>query len=113
MSNAPVGSPGNIIYENRHVHRQGAFITGYTFTYRQWFEGFAALGFGGLRGSLGDGSLVHMSRSLYRLTGKVKQEQKVLTARQVLKILAPDTMLSTAYSPHFLVYGMRLGCFTP
>ena len=77
------GFPETIEFERRIVHKQGVFVTGYTFVYRQWFRGYPGLGFGGLRITLGNGNLVQMLRSLRPVAGELSEPQDVISAREI------------------------------
>lgn len=106
------GFPATIEYEKRTVHRQGLFVTGYTFIYRQWFLGQPGLGFGGLRVSLGNGSLVRMLRSIHQVEGEYSSPRTVISARSGLKIAVRNMQVCTDYAKRFFVHGVRLGYFT-
>jgi hypothetical protein len=104
------GFPAELEFEERVVHRQGIFVTGYTFVFRQFFKGYPALGYGGLRITLGDGVLVHMTRSLYRSLGAYDEATAVISARQALSraLQYIDTEGRAVF-----IHGVRLGYFTP
>lgn len=106
------GFPESLSYERRIVHRQGIFVTGYTYIYRQWHEGYPFLGFGGLVVKLGNGSLVYMLRSLHEVAGVVGKPQRVIPARGAVKIAVGNIeVMSDSPRIHYLDY-VRLGYYT-
>lgn len=106
------GFPETIEFERRTVHKQGLFVTGYTFIYRQWFRGYPGLGFGGLRVTLGNGNLVHMLRSLHHVEGEVGVAKRVISAREALRVAAQNIGVCTECARMFFVHSVRLGYFT-
>ena len=106
------GFPETIEFDHRYVHKQGLFVTGYTFVYRQWFRGYPGLGFGGLRITLGNGDLVHMLRSLRSVDGELEPARNVISAREALRIAVRNMQTCTECSTRFFVHGVRLGYFT-
>lgn len=104
--------PESLTYDRRIVHRQGLFVTGYTFIYRQWHDGYPFLGFGGLRVRLGNGSLVHMVRSLREVVGTIGEPQRVMSARRAVRIAVDNIgVCPDCTRLHFIEY-VRLGYYT-
>ena len=106
------GFPETIEFERRIVHKQGVFVTGYTYVYRQWFRGYKGLGFGGIRITIGDGSLVHMLRSLHQVDGELGMKAQVISAREALRVAVRNTQAYTECSTRFFVHSVRLGYLT-
>jgi len=106
------GFPESIEFERRFVHKQGLFVTGYTFVYRQIFGGYPALGFGGLRVRLGNGNLVHMLRSLHNVNGELTEKHKIISARDAIQVAARNLHMAAEVKSSYFVLGVRLGYFT-
>lgn len=106
------GFPDTIEFERRIVHKQGLFVTGYSFMYRQWFRGYPGLGYGGLRITLGNGHLAYMLRSLRSVDGEQLPAKDVISAREALRVAAKFIQTCARSSTRFYVHGVRLGYFT-
>lgn len=104
------GFPESIEFDQRVVHKQGLFVTGYTYIFRQWFRGYPALGYGGLRVTLGNGELVHMLRSLRSIEGE-EGPFTVISARQAINVAVKNMQVCTQSSKRFYLLGVRLGYF--
>ena len=102
------GFPETIEFERRIVHKQGLFVTGYTFVYRQWFRGYPGLGFGGLRISLGNGDLTYMLLSLRQVEGELGEPKDVISAREALRVAVRNMQTCTECSTRFYVHNVRL-----
>ena len=106
------GFPDTIEFERRIVHKQGLFVTGYSFVYRQWFRGYPGLGYGGLRITLGNGHLAYMLRSLRSVAGEKLPAKDVISAREALRVAARFIQTCAGNSTRLYVHDVRLGYFT-